>query len=56
MLQFINLVAKLHLQGISISISTLSKIEKGTCNLSTSQLIALGKILRCNYSNFFLSC
>jgi len=47
------LVAKLQLEGIPISTSTLSKIEQGACNPTTEQLIALQKILDCDYSDFF---
>lgn len=48
------LVAKLQLEGIPISTSTLSKIEQGACNPTTEQLIALQKIFGCDYSDFFL--
>ena len=50
------LVAKLQLEGIPISTSTLSKIEQGACNPTTAQLIALQKILGCDYSDFFRPC
>ena len=50
------LVAKLQLEGIPISTSTLSKIEQGACNPTTEQLIALQKILGCDYSDFFHPC
>ena len=50
------LVAKLQLEGIPISTSTLSKIEQGACNPTTEQLIALRKILGCDYSDFFHPC
>ncbi len=49
-----DMVAKLQLEGIPISTSTLSKIEQGACNPTTEQLIALQKILGCDYSDFFL--
>lgn len=48
-----DLVAKLQLEGIPISTSTLSKIELGACNPTTAQLVALQKILGCSYSDFF---
>ncbi len=51
-----DLVAKLQLEGIPISTSTLSKIEQGSCNPTTEQLIALQKILGCVYSDFFHPC
>ncbi len=47
------LVAKLQLEGIPISTSTLSKIEQGACNPTTAKLIALRKILGCSFSDFF---
>lgn len=53
-LRNIDLVAKLQLEGIPISTSTLSKIEQGACNPTTIQLIALQKILGCDYSDFFV--
>ncbi len=55
-LRNMDMVAKLQLEGIPISTSTLSKIEQGACNPTTEQLIALQKILGCNYSDFFLPC
>lgn len=48
-----DMVAKLQLAGISINSSTLSKIEQGSCNPTTAQLIAMQKILGCSYSDFF---
>lgn len=48
-----DLVAKLQLEGIPISTSTLSKIEQGACNPTTTQLVALQGILGCDYSDFF---
>ena len=52
-LRNMDMVAKLQLEGISISTSTLSKIEQGACNPTTAQLIALHKILGCDYRDFF---
>lgn len=51
-----DMVAKLQLEGIPISTSTLSKIEQGACNPTTAQLIALHKILGCDYRDFFHPC
>lgn len=51
-----DLMAKLQLEGIPISTSTLSKIEQGDCNPSTEQLVALWGILGCEYSDFFHPC
>ena len=53
-LRNMDMVAKLQLEGIPINTSTLSKIEQGACNPTTEQLIALRKILGCDYSDFFL--
>lgn len=53
-LRNMDLVAKLQLEGILISTSTLSKIEQGACNPSTEQLVALREILGCEYSNSFI--
>ena len=55
-LRNMDMVAKLQLEGIPISTSTLSKIEQGACNPTTAQLIALQKILGCDYSDFFRPC
>lgn len=51
-----DLVAKLQLEGIPISTSSLSKIEQGACNPTTAQLVALREILGCDYSDFFSPC
>ncbi len=55
-LRNMDMVAKLQLEGIPINTSTLSKIEQGVCNPTTEQLIALRKILGCDYSDFFQPC
>ena len=55
-LRNMDMVAKLQLESIPISTSTLSKIEQGVCNPTTEQLIALRKILGCDYSDFFQPC
>lgn len=55
-LRNMDMVAKLQLEGTPISTSTLSKIEKGSCNPTTAQLVALRKILGCDYSDFFQTC
>ena len=54
--QNMDLVAKLQLEGIPISTSSLSKIEQGACNPTTAQLVALREILGCDYSDFFSPC
>ena len=56
LLRNMDMVAKLQLEGIPISTSTLSKIEQGACNPTTAQQIALQKILGCDYSDFFQPC
>lgn len=48
-----DIVAKLQLEGISITTSTLRRIEQGSGNPTTAQLIALRKIFGCSYSDFF---
>lgn len=48
-----DIVAKLQLHGVEISTSTYCKIEKGTNNPTVDMLIALTKILRCDYNAFF---
>ncbi len=55
-LRNMELVAKLQLEGIPISTSSLSKIEQGACNPTTAQLVALREILGCDYSDFFSTC
>lgn len=48
-----DIVAKLQLEGVEISTSTYSKVEKGTNNPSVDLLIALTDILQCDYNAFF---
>lgn len=48
-----DIVAKLQLEGVEITTSTYSKVEKGTNNPSVDLLIALTDILRCDYNAFF---
>lgn len=55
-LRNMDLVAKLQLEGVSISTISLSKIEQGACNPTTAQLVALREILGCDYSDFFRPC
>lgn len=55
-LRNMDLVAKLQLEGIPISTSSLSKIEQGACNPTTAQLVALREILGCDYNDFFRPC
>lgn len=52
-LRNVDVVAKLQLQGIEITTSTLSKIETGTNNPSVDVLVALTDILHCDYNAFF---
>ncbi len=48
-----DIVAKLQLQGVEISSSTFSKVEKGTNNPSVDLLVALTDILHCDFNAFF---
>lgn len=48
-----DIVAKLQLEGVEITTSTYSKVEKGTNNPSVDLLIALTDILQCDYNAFF---
>lgn len=48
-----DIVAKLQLQGVEITSSTFSKVEKGTNNPSVDLLTALTDILHCDYNAFF---
>ena len=49
----IDMVAKLQLEGINISIYSYNRIEKGTQNPTTSFLLACCKILRCDMNTLF---
>lgn len=55
-LRNMDLVAKLQLEGVPISTSSLCKIELGACNPTTAQLVALREILGCDYGEFFRPC
>lgn len=46
-------VAKLEVMGIEISKSTYAKIETNRMNIKVSELIALKKIFKCDFSDFF---
>lgn len=48
-----DIVAKLQLEGVEITTSTFSKVEKGTNNPSVDLLIALANILQCDFNAFF---
>lgn len=47
------LVTKLQLQGVWISTSTLSKIERGYSNPTVEMLIKLTDIFKCDFNAFF---
>ena len=47
------ILAKLQLMGIQISVYSLSKIENGRQNPTVSLLSALTEILDCDYNAFF---
>lgn len=46
-------VTQLQLRGAFISRSAYSQIEGGTYNIKISELVALKKIFRAEYSDFF---
>ena len=48
-----DIVAKLQIEGVEISASTYSKVEMGLNNPSVDMLIALTKIYKCDYNEFF---
>ena len=48
-----DIVAKLQIEGVEISASTYSKVEMGLNNPSVDMLIALTKIFKCDYNEFF---
>ena len=48
-----DIVAKLQVEGVEISASTYSKVEMGLNNPSVDMLIALTKIFKCDYNEFF---
>ncbi len=48
-----DVVTQLQLQGIEISAATYSKMEMGINNPSVDVLIALTKILECDFNAFF---
>ncbi|MDE6852597.1 MAG: helix-turn-helix transcriptional regulator, partial [Lachnospiraceae bacterium] len=50
-----DILAKLQLKGVEISVYSLSKIENGRQNPTVSLLSALTEILDCDYNSFFNS-
>jgi len=46
-------VARLQLQGIEISRSSYSQIERGTYKIRVSELIALAELFQVDYNTFF---
>lgn len=52
-LRNVDVVTQLQLEGVSLTTSTLSKIERGTSNPSVRLLIALTKIFRSDFNAFF---
>lgn len=52
-LRNIDVVTRLQLNGIALSSSTLSKIERGYSNPTTSLLVALTDIFGCDFNAFF---
>lgn len=49
----LDVLAKLQLLGVEISVYSYSKIENGRQNPTVSLLSALTKILDCDYNDFF---
>ncbi len=52
-LRNIDIITQLQLHGVSISSSTYAKVEAGANNPSVDMLIALTKILHCDFNAFF---
>lgn len=50
-----DILARLQLMGVEISVYSLSKIENGRQNPTVSLLSALTKILDCDFNAFFNS-
>ena len=50
-----DIVAQLQLHGVEITTGTYSKVELGLNNPSVNLLIALTKILNCDFNAFFSS-
>ena len=50
-----DIVAQLQLHGVEITTGTYSKVELGLNNPSVNLLIALTKILHCDFNAFFSS-
>ena len=48
-----DVVTNVQLAGIALSASTLSKIERGTCNPTTQLLFELTNIFQCDFNSFF---
>lgn len=47
------LCAKLQLRGCDIGRTTYEKYESGTLNIKISVIVALKKIYKCSYDDFF---
>lgn len=54
-LKQIELVARLQIYGVDISIYTYNRIEKGTQNPTVSLLAALCQLLNCDFNDLFSS-
>ena len=46
-------LAQMHLMGLSISKSTYAKLETNRMNIKVSELVALKKILKADFNDFF---
>ena len=49
----VDMVAKLQLEGIDISVFSYNRIEKGTQNPTVSLLLTLCSLLRCDMNDLF---
>lgn len=51
-----DVLAKLQVMGVQVSVYSFSKIENGRQNPTVSLLSALTQILECDYNAFFNGC
>lgn len=49
----LQVIAKLQLMGLEMTQSTYSKLETNRMNIRVSELLALTKILACDFNDFF---
>ena len=48
-----DIIAQLGIKGVEVSTGTYSKVETGLNNPSVDMLIALTKIFKCDFNEFF---